>query len=33
VKVTAYKFNGPAALNDALLSDSVDVLSGSPQAC
>ncbi|MEA2770165.1 MAG: sulfonate transport system substrate-binding protein, partial [Acetobacteraceae bacterium] len=31
VKVTAYKFNGPAAMNDALLSDSVDVVSGSPQ--
>jgi NitT/TauT family transport system substrate-binding protein len=31
VKVTAYKFNGPAAMNDALLSDSIDVVSGSPQ--
>jgi NitT/TauT family transport system substrate-binding protein len=31
VKVTAYKFNGPAAMNDALLSDSIDLVSGSPQ--
>ena len=31
VKVTSYKFNGPAAMNDALLSDSIDVVSGSPQ--
>jgi len=31
VKVSAYKFNGPAAMNDALLSDSVDLVSGSPQ--
>lgn len=31
VKVTAFKFNGPAAMNDALLSDSIDVVSGSPQ--
>ena len=31
VKVTPYKFNGPAAMNDALLSDSIDVVSGSPQ--
>ena len=31
VKVTPYKFNGPAAMNDALLSDSVDLVSGSPQ--
>lgn len=31
VKVSAYKFNGPAAMNDALLSDSIDVVSGSPQ--
>jgi NitT/TauT family transport system substrate-binding protein len=31
VKVTSYKFNGPAAMNDALLSDSVDLVSGSPQ--
>jgi NitT/TauT family transport system substrate-binding protein len=31
VKVTTYKFNGPAAMNDALLSDSIDVVSGSPQ--
>jgi NitT/TauT family transport system substrate-binding protein len=31
VKVTTFRFNGPAAMNDALLSDSVDVVSGSPQ--
>src|ERR1019366_10394532 len=31
VKVTAFKFNGPAAMNDALLSDSLDIVSGSPQ--
>ncbi len=31
VKVTAYRFNGPSAMNDALLSDSIDVVSGSPQ--
>jgi NitT/TauT family transport system substrate-binding protein len=31
VKVTTFKFNGPAAMNDALLSDSVDIVSGSPQ--
>jgi NitT/TauT family transport system substrate-binding protein len=31
VKVTTFKFNGPAAMNDALLSDSVDLVSGSPQ--
>ncbi len=31
VKVSTYKFNGPAAMNDALLSDSIDVVSGSPQ--
>jgi NitT/TauT family transport system substrate-binding protein len=31
VKVTPYKFNGPAAMNDALLSDSIDIVSGSPQ--
>jgi NitT/TauT family transport system substrate-binding protein len=31
VKVTAYKFNGPAAMNDALLSESIDLVSGSPQ--
>ena len=30
VKVTWVKFNGPAAMNDALLSDSVDIVSGSP---
>ncbi len=31
VKVTTFKFNGPAAMNDALLSDSIDIVSGSPQ--
>jgi NitT/TauT family transport system substrate-binding protein len=31
VKVTAFRFNGPAAMNDALLSDSIDLVSGSPQ--
>ena len=31
VKVTAFRFNGPAAMNDALLSDSVDIVGGSPQ--
>jgi NitT/TauT family transport system substrate-binding protein len=31
VKVTTFKFNGPAAMNDALLSDSVDIVAGSPQ--
>ena len=31
VKVTPFKFNGPAAMNDALLSDSVDIVGGSPQ--
>jgi len=30
VKVTWVQFNGPAAINDALLSDSVDIASGSP---
>lgn len=30
VKVTAYRFNGPAAMNDALLSDTVDIVGGSP---
>ncbi len=30
VKVTWVKFNGPAAMNDALLSESVDIVSGSP---
>ncbi|MDR3538961.1 MAG: ABC transporter substrate-binding protein [Acetobacteraceae bacterium] len=30
VKVTAFRFNGPAAMNDALLSDSVDIVGGSP---
>jgi NitT/TauT family transport system substrate-binding protein len=31
VRVTTYKFDGPAAMNDALLSDSTDIVSGSPQ--
>lgn len=31
VKVTGYKFNGPTPMNDALLSDSVDIVTGSPQ--
>lgn len=31
VKVTAFRFNGPAAMNDALLSDTVDIVGGSPQ--
>ncbi len=30
VKVSAFRFNGPAAMNDALLSDSVDIVGGSP---
>ena len=30
VKVTAFRFNGPAAMNDALLSDTVDIVGGSP---
>ncbi len=30
VKVTAYRFNGPASMNDALLSDTVDIVGGSP---
>jgi NitT/TauT family transport system substrate-binding protein len=30
VKVTSFRFNGPAAMNDALLSDSVDIVGGSP---
>ncbi len=30
VKVTANRFNGPTAMNDALLSDSVDIVGGSP---
>src|SRR3954447_10216639 len=30
VKVTTFRFNGPAAMNDALLSDSVDIVGGSP---
>lgn len=31
VKVATFKFNGPSTMNDALLSDSIDVVSGSPQ--
>jgi NitT/TauT family transport system substrate-binding protein len=31
VKVTGYKFNGPTPMNDALLSDSVDIVTGGPQ--
>jgi NitT/TauT family transport system substrate-binding protein len=31
VKVTAYRFNGPASMNDGLLSDTVDIVGGSPQ--
>jgi NitT/TauT family transport system substrate-binding protein len=30
VKVSVARFNGPAAMNDALLSDSVDIVGGSP---
>ena len=30
VKVTGVRFNGPAMMNDALLSDSVDIVGGSP---
>lgn len=30
VKVSLERFNGPAAMNDALLSDSVDIVGGSP---
>lgn len=30
VKVTGIRFNGPAAMNDALISDSVDIVGGSP---
>jgi NitT/TauT family transport system substrate-binding protein len=30
VKVTGVRFNGPAAMNDALISDSVDIVGGSP---
>ncbi len=30
VKVSLARFNGPAAMNDALLSDSVDIVGGSP---
>jgi NitT/TauT family transport system substrate-binding protein len=30
VKVSAVRFNGPASMNDALLSDSVDIVGGSP---
>ncbi|MBN8873661.1 MAG: ABC transporter substrate-binding protein [Rhodospirillales bacterium] len=30
VKVTAFRFNGPTAMNDGLLSDTVDIVGGSP---
>jgi NitT/TauT family transport system substrate-binding protein len=30
VNVSAVRFNGPASMNDALLSDSVDIVGGSP---
>lgn len=30
VKVSAARFNGPASMNDALLSDSIDIVGGSP---
>jgi NitT/TauT family transport system substrate-binding protein len=30
VKVSGIRFNGPAAMNDALISDSVDIVGGSP---
>ena len=30
VKVSLIRFNGPAAMNDALLSDTVDIVGGSP---
>jgi NitT/TauT family transport system substrate-binding protein len=30
VKVSGVRFNGPASMNDALLSDSVDIVGGSP---
>lgn len=30
VKVTGVRFNGPSMMNDALLSDSVDIVGGSP---
>jgi NitT/TauT family transport system substrate-binding protein len=30
VKVSAFRFNGPAAMNDGLLSDTVDIVGGSP---
>src|SRR3978361_57910 len=30
VKVSGVRFNGPAAMNDALISDSVDIVGGSP---
>ncbi len=32
VKVTSSKFNGPTPMNDALLSDSLDIVTGSPMA-
>src|SRR3978361_2443766 len=30
VKVSGVRFNGPTAMNDALISDSVDIVGGSP---
>ena len=30
VKVTGVRFNGPSMMNDALLSDTVDIVGGSP---
>src|SRR3978361_393108 len=30
VKVSGVRFNGPASMNDALISDSVDIVGGSP---
>lgn len=30
VKVSSFRFNGPAAMNDALLSDTVDIVGGGP---
>ena len=32
VKVSVLRFNGPAAMNDGLLSDTVDLVGGSPNA-
>jgi NitT/TauT family transport system substrate-binding protein len=31
VKVTGFRFNGPTPMNDALLSDAVDIVTGGPQ--